>query len=241
MKRFFEVSVLLALALVVGGTAWSQDDRSARQDTGGEGEDHFVYEPPGGGIEIVAFLEAVSRAAGISIVYDPQDPRFTRQKLDLTSRQQVPRDRVLDWARSILMSQKIVLVRTGSVGDTLFTAVDDSHPAATSRPEFLSERELAQLSTRGVGRLNDVPSEQALIAADYAPVVWSMKKIVAEMDHAAAEARGMAVAVEEEAAPVEIHNRIENYEHMLVGSRTETAAKYFSARISQLRSEHGIR
>jgi len=168
--------------------------------------------PKEGGWEIEELFRTIAEYTGESIVYDPQAPQIARKKIEFVGTQTVPKDQLFAWFQSLLSFQRLILVPVGPEGHEQWMALDLNASQITNRPIFVEEDEienwsdrdgvyivttitvknmgdtsrarnaLAQLSTRQIGRINDVPGNRSFVVADFAPVVASMYRLLKAMD-----------------------------------------------------------
>ncbi len=176
------------------------------------GDDIIQITPKQGGWDIEELFRTISEYTGQSIVYDPASPQIRGRKIEFVGVQSVPRAALFEWFQSLLSFQRLVLVPVGPTGHEQWMALDVNAPQITNRPIFVSEEQLeewadrdgvyivstittkwltdtsrarnalAQLSTRQIGRINDVPGNLAFVVGDFAPVVASMYRLLKAMD-----------------------------------------------------------
>ncbi|MHC4862114.1 MAG: hypothetical protein ACYTDY_18695, partial [Planctomycetota bacterium] len=185
----------------------------------------------------------------------------------------VPKSKVFAWCRSVLFFHRTVLIPTGPREGNLWSVLDVNAPQVQSHPEYVPAAELgawkdrdgayivtvislthladtararnalAQLTTRQVGRVNDVPATRSFVVADFAPVAHAMWVMLQKMDEEAAKAPPppkKKLPPQPPASPeVAMKVELQRYEKMLEGSRTETAARYFLSLIEELRAKLG--
>ncbi|MHC4473694.1 MAG: secretin N-terminal domain-containing protein, partial [Planctomycetota bacterium] len=167
--------------------------------------------PKDGGWVITELFATISQYTGESIVFDPVNPAM-KKKIQFEGVQTVPREKLFEWFQSLLSFHRLILVPVGPDEHEQWMALDVNAPQIQSRPIFLAEDEildwgdrdgvyvvttitvknltdtsrarnaLAQLTTRQIGRINDVPGNLAFVVADFAPVVASMYKLLRAMD-----------------------------------------------------------
>jgi len=175
-------------------------------------DDLIQITPMKDGWDIEELFRTISEYTGESIVYDPASPQIRGRKIAFVGTQSVPRDRLFAWFQSLLSFQRLVLVPVGPAGHEQWMALDLNAPQITNRPIFVPENEIedwadrdgvyivstitvrnltdtsrarnavAQLSTRQIGRINDVPGNLAFVVGDFAPVVASMYRLLKAMD-----------------------------------------------------------
>jgi hypothetical protein len=184
-------------------------------------------------------------------------PQIRGLEIQLNSVQELKHGEVLDWARTMLSYYRLMLVPAGRAEERLYHCVDVHSTAATARPIYVPESELddwkhrdgayitttifvkkirdmsplrsalAQLSTRQIGRVNEVPGSRAFVIGEFAPVAWNMLQLVRAAD---IEDSGII-------RPGGVIGDLERYEELLATCHTETAAAYFRERIVELRKE----
>ena len=177
-----------------------------------EKDDLIQITPRKDGWDIEELFKTISEYTGESIVFDPASPQIRGRKIAFVGTQTVPRDRLFEWFQSLLSFQRLVLVPVGPTGYEQWMALDLNAPQITNRPIFVPENEIedwadrdgvyivstitvknltdtsrarnavAQLSTRQIGRINDVPGNLAFVVGDFAPVVASMYRLLKAMD-----------------------------------------------------------
>ena len=175
-------------------------------------EEIIQVQPKEGGWHLEELFRTISAYTEQSIVYDPQSPLIKGRKVELVGVQEVPREKLFEWFQSLLSFQRLILVPVGPENHEQWMALDVNAPQIQSRPIFVSENQimemadrdgvyvvttitvknltdtsrarnaLAQLSTRQIGRINDVPGNLAFVVADFAPVVASMYQLLKAMD-----------------------------------------------------------
>jgi len=180
-------------------------------------EDVWTLPPKPGGHEVEEFLSMLAGATDRAFLFDPQSPQIARKKIEFAGAQEVPRDRLFSWGRSVLRFHRLILVPVGPSDGNLYMVVDANSPQVTQRPVFVPEGDLhewadedgayitttitlehltdtsrarnalAQLCTRTVGRVNDVPDARSFVVTDFAPVVCAMEEALRRMDEKAAE------------------------------------------------------
>jgi general secretion pathway protein D len=168
--------------------------------------------PKQGGWDVEELFRTISEYTGQSIVYDPANPQIRQKKIEFVGVQRVPRGKLFDWFQSLLSFQRLILVPVGPSGHEQWMALDLNAAQITNRPIFVSEdrleewedrdgvyivstittkfltdtsrarNALAQMATRQIGRINDVPGNLAFIVGDFAPVVVSMYRLLRAMD-----------------------------------------------------------
>lgn len=203
MKKVISVLILLLLTspAVFAQAAGEEDKDSLIQIT-----------PKKDGWDIAELFTTISEYTGQSIVFDPASPQIRGRKIEFVGTQTVPRDRLFEWFQSLLSFQRLVLVPVGPTGHEQWMALDLNAPQITNRPIFVAEDDIlnwadrdgvyivstitvqnltdtsrarnavAQLSTRQIGRINDVPGNLAFVVGDFAPVVASMYRLLKAMD-----------------------------------------------------------
>ena len=262
MNRTTKFLVLAALGMCVA--AMPAVSQEAAKDAGGE---VWVLEPAEGGILLADLLTAVAEVTDVPIVYDPASP-LLKQKVKFLETVRVPRDEVFRWLQSVLVFSRIVLVPIGPGRDWMVKDLND--PMAFAHPTYVPEAEieewkdrdgvyivstvrlnhlkdttrarnaLAQLSTRAAGRVNDVPNARAVVIGDYAPVVYSMWKLLKAMDveeidePALAAPRGGAASPSARGGK---SSQVTYYEGLLAKCQTAAAAQYFLNRIQEILAE----
>ena len=194
------VFFLAVLCLAAGALAQEAED------------DLVQITPQAGGWEIEQLFRTISEYTGQSIVFDPASPQIRGRKIEFVGTQTVPRSKLFEWFQSLLSFQRLVLVPVGPVNHVQWMALDLNAPQITNRPIFVAEDDLesfadrdgvyivstitvknltdtsrarnalAQLSTRQIGRINDVPGNLAFVVGDFAPVVASMNRLLRAMD-----------------------------------------------------------
>jgi len=177
-----------------------------------DGEELIQITPKEGGWEIEQLFRTIAEYTGESIVYDPQAPQIARKKIEFVGTQTVPKKDLFAWFQSLLSFQRLILVPVGPKDYEQWMALDLNASQITNRPIFVPEDEieawadrdgvyivstitvknmgdtsrarnaLAQLSTRQIGRINDVPGNMSFVVADFAPVVASMYRLLRAMD-----------------------------------------------------------
>lgn len=177
-----------------------------------KGKDLVQITPKEGGWKIEELFRTIAEYTGESIVYDPAAPQIARKTIEFVGTQVVPKDQLFSWFQSLLSFQRIILVPVGPRDFEQWMALDLNATSITNRPIFVQEDEienwadrdgvyivttitvknmgdtsrarnaLAQLSTRQIGRINDVPGNLSFVVADFAPVVASMFRLLRAMD-----------------------------------------------------------
>jgi hypothetical protein len=267
MKKAAAVLCVVLVALVLAGPAVSQVSK-------GKMEPGVEMTCPEGGVAIDEFFRNFKTYTDAKILFDPNNPG-RKKKVLWDGTVLVPKSKVFAWCRSVLFFHRIVLVPVGPREGNLWAALDVNAPQIQSHPEFVPAAELgawkdrdgayivsvitpkhiketsrvrnamAQLTTRQIGRVNDVPATRSFIVADFAPVVHSMWLMIAKMDEEIAKApppdpKRSKLGPQPPSSPeVDKRSRLAKYEKMLEGSRTETAARYFLSLVETLRSELG--
>lgn len=258
--------LLLVVALALLAVPASSQDRPAKDGM-------WTFTPDPQGIELESLVKVLEENTGATVLYDPASPQVRGRRIFIEGTVRIPRDRIFQWVRSVLSYHRLVLVPNGPRHSNGWALVDVNSPMVCSRPEYVAAGDLpqwedadgayivttvslahlddtararnalAQISTRQVGRINDVPQSRSFVIADFAPVVHSMWKMLCEMDAEAANrpARAEPVRQEVPAAPADpaarLRKEIESYEMKLVGSRTSHAAQYFLNLIQELRAK----
>lgn len=253
MKRtvMFGVLVVLSTCLVTVPAA-SQSRKVA--------DDVWEFIPEKGGVEITKLLDQLTQVADIRVSYDPRSAQLKDRKVLLQGTFRMPRSEMLDWVRSVLFANRIVLVPLGPQDQNTFSVEDTNSPNVTRRPVPVAAEDLdawkkkdgvyvistftlknlrdtsrlrnalSQISTQRVGRVNDTPESRALVVADWAPTVYAMWETVKRVDAAAPKSRAGAMKV----PGTQASQQLSRYEQSLVGSRTVLAAQYFLNRIQEL-------
>jgi hypothetical protein len=243
MARHLTLAALVLVAAAVAPVAAQEDAK-------------YTLEGKEGGWEIEVLLAKLAELPDLNVVYDPQSPQLARKKIEFEGRVNLTRQEFFDWLRSLLFFHRLVLVPIGPPNGSTYSVVDLNSPMVTQHPVHVPASELskwknrdgtyitttiqlkhltdtararnalAQICTRQIGRVNDNPSSQSFVIADFAPVVWAMAQILEGLDRDAATANPTAVAL--------VDPRIKNYEQKLAQCQTETAAAYFAERIKSL-------
>ena len=201
-----------------------------------------------GGWEIEELIRTVAEYTETTIVYDPKSPMIAGQRFEFTRLPDAPRERLFEWLRSLLSFKGLVLVPL--MGNE-WMVLETTAPQVRTRPIYVPEAELDEWSDRrgvylvssialarevdadramgaavhlltpGVGRVSRVSGHPLLVFADFAPNVAAMVRLAR-----AVEAEGEARA-----------RSLERYEELLAASTTETAARYFLARVEAIRKD----
>jgi general secretion pathway protein D len=207
MMRSRFLLLLLGTCLLTATTAFAQEPPAADDE-----KEVWEIAPDPEGVPIEKLFALIHENTGISIVYNPADPQVKNKRIFFTGRHRVPRDRIFDWLQAILSYQKLVLVPLGPKNYLQWAVLGVNDPAIANHPVWVPEEELhlwadrdgvyivttlrvnkltdttrarnalANLITRPVGRINDVPGTQAFVVGDFAPVVYSMARLVRAMD-----------------------------------------------------------
>ncbi len=208
----FALGLALGLALLAPPAAQAQEGEQEGKGVEQTEPGLIQITPKEGGWDIIELFRTISEYTGQSIVYDPNAPQIRGKKITFEGVQTVPRDRLFEWFQSLLSFQRIILVPVGPTGHEQWMALDTNAPQIMNRPIFVPEEEieqwadrdgvyivstitvknltdtsrarnaLAQLSTRQIGRINDVPGNLAFVVGDFAPVVASMYRLLRAMD-----------------------------------------------------------
>jgi len=243
MTRHLMLAALVLVAVVVAPVTAQEDAK-------------YTLEGKDGGWEVEELLAKLATLPGLKLVYDPQSPLITRAKIGLEGRVDLDGEEYFDWIRSVLFQHRLVMVPIGTSKENTYSLVDLNSAAITSHPVHVPASELlnwkhkdgayimttiqlknlkdtsrarnalAQVSTRQVGRINDNPTSQSFVIADFAPVVWVMAQILEGLDRDAAIADPNALTLRDP--------QIKSYEQKLTQCHTETAAAYFIERIRSL-------
>lgn len=210
--------------------------------------------PKDGGWLVADMVRTVAAYTDQKILYEPEHPAVRGKKISWEGTWEVPPDRLFRWFRAVLSSQRLILVPLGPRESGVWQLAEVNSAQAESHPEYVPESELsdwkdadgcyitttitvenltetsrarnalAQMSSRPLGKVNDVPDADAFVIADFAPIVWAMAEHIRKMDAAAAAAKPVPDA----------GRRREELEQHLVGSRTEKAAEYFIEELRKL-------
>lgn len=267
MKRVGVVLCVVLGALVVAAPAAPQ---AAGKAVGKEAV--VEMKCPEEGMVITEFLEYIRANTDAKILLDPNNPAV-RKKFHWKGSVKVPKSKVFAWCRSVLYFHRMVLVPTGPREGNLWSVLDVNAPQIQSHPEYVPAAELetwkdrdgayivtvislkhladtararnalAQLTTRQIGRINDIPATRSFVVADFAPVAHAMWVMLTKMDEEAAKApppKKKKLPPQPPPSPeVAMKIELQRYEKMLEQSRTETAARYFLSVIETLRSKLG--
>jgi hypothetical protein len=211
-----------------------------------------TYSMPPGGITVAEFLPVIAEKAGVAITYEPGHSDLLRK---LAARRPVtlPPDEFFVWARSLLMTQRVVLVSVGPEGAKTWAAVGinshtsqaglayvpaDEVPSWADRGGALiatcfhfdhlsdvprARRSIACLLTHDLGRASDIPLSRTLVVLDFAPMVATAKEILDRLDQDAAETEPAVLAARD---PL-----VDRYEKLLVRCEQEEAAEMLVERI----------
>lgn len=234
----------LVLAAVIAAPVTAQDGKK------------YTLEPKEGGWEVSQLLAKLASLPDVTVQYDPQSPQIARKKIRVEGTIELEAPEFFVWIRAVLFQNRLVLVPIGPEEAHTFSVVDLNSTQISSHPVHVPEAEiekwanrdgayitttitlkhlhetsrarnaLAQLCTRQVGRINDVPSTRSFVVSDFAPVVASMYRLLMAMEKEAAATEPALRAAKD---PV-----IQQYERLLASCHTETAAKYFISRIEAL-------
>ena len=271
MKLVKPLLFVALAAMLIATPAASQDSITVKKEEDGK----FQFTPNPKGDEIKAFIDIIVNETSASVVFDPASPQVRGRKIEIKGPVTIERKSVFDWVRSVLSFQRLILVPTGPRQANTWMLVDLNAPQITNHPEYVPEDELeawadkdgayivstitmkhlgdtsrarnavAQLSTRQIGRINDIPQTRSFIVGDFAPVVVSMWKLLKSMDEEAGK-----LSPEERAKldprrrtpkpakqPSTIEQLIEKYEQRLMGCQTPHAAQYFLSKILELNTK----
>ena len=243
MKKFAAI-VLIVFAVLAPLPPGTFPDGMA--DDQPDPEDLVISDEKHGGWEIEELLRTIAEYMDIAIEYDPESPRIAGRKIEFIGAQTVPKERLIEWIRSLLLFQGIVLVE---VNEGHWLALDMPVPLETNRPVFVPEDEVGEWKDRkGVfivssvtlsraadadralgalgniltpkfGQVHRVAGTTLLVLGDFAPKVAAMVR----------SARAIEASSSQRSA------ELRRYERLLAASTTETAARYFLARIEELR------
>jgi hypothetical protein len=259
------LSLALLAAVLIAAPAASQDSTAMKDAEVLK----FQFTPAPGGDEIEVYLDILARETPATIISDPASPQLRGRKIELIGPVTLAKKDVFDWARSVLTFQRLILVPTGPRQANTWMVLDMNAPQITNHPEFVPQDELgewtdrdgayivstltmthltdtsrarnalAQLSTRQVGRINDVPQTNSFIVADFAPVVVAMWKLLGKMDEEAGKIPPEEREKLDPRQPAEkpeptLEREVEKYEQRLMGAQTSQAAQYFLQKILEL-------
>lgn len=267
--KFAKPLLLIALAAVlIAGPAVSQGIVRPADPVGPK----FHFVPKDGGNSIEEFLQIIVENTKATIIYDPASPQLRGRKIELLGPVALDQNNVFDWVRSVLSFQRLILVPTGPRQANTWMVLDMNAPQITNHPEYVPQDELglwedkdgayivstltmkhiadtararnaiAQLSTRQIGRINDVPQTNSFIIADFAPVVVSAWKLLNKMDEEAAkippeEREKLDPRRRAPPEPTTMEQQVEKYEQRLMGAQTPHAAQYFLSKILELNTK----
>lgn len=268
-----KIAVLMALfAALLVAPAVSQEAPAKKEATAASGV--WKVSPKEGGWEVTDLLEMLKKETGASVVYDSNSPQIRGRKIQFKGEVEVPRERIFAWLQALLSFHRLILVPVGAEESNCWALYDLNSPQVTSRPIYVQEDEidkwadrdgvyvvttvslkhltdtsrarnaLAQLSTRQIGRINDVPGANSFVIGDFAPVVASMKQLLTRMDQDAKDApvqpapspRAPTGYVKKPDTKSETRKAIERYEQLLADSQTSNAAQYFLGKIALLQA-----
>ena len=268
MKLLKPLLLIVLAAVLVAAPAASQDTVTDKKADDGK----FHFTPRDGGAHIEEFLQFIVDNTDATLIYDPASPQLRGRKIEMKGPVTLPKKDVFDWVRSVLSFQRLILVPTGPRQANSWMVLDMNAPQITNHPEFVPANELAawadkdgayivttitmkhltdtararnalaQLSTRQIGRINDVPQTRSFIIGDFAPAVVSMWKLLMKMDE---EAGKIPPAEREKLDPRRraakpkstLAQQVEKYEQRLMGCQTMQASQYFLSRIRELSTE----
>jgi len=249
-------------AVLIAAPAASQDATAAK-------DGKFTYTPDPSGEDVTDFLNIITRETPATILLDPSSPQIRGRKIHLLGPVTMDRKDVFNWVRSVLSFQRLVLVPNGPRSTDTWMVLDLNAPQITNRPEYVKSEDLAawedrdgvyivttitlkhlldtarvrnaiaQLSTRQIGRINDVPETRSFVIGDFAPVVVAEWRLLQAMDEEAgkippAERAKLDPRRKKPAPKSTIEQQIEKYEQRLMGSQTPHAAQYFLSKILEL-------
>jgi general secretion pathway protein D len=207
MMRSCLTAAVLAMLVFSAGIVSAQEPTAPAPE-----DDIWEYSPPADGVELEALFKIIHDNTGVSIVYNKNDPALKSKRVTFTGNYQVPRSRIFDWLQAVLSYQKLVLVPIGPTNYKQWALLNLSDPAIANHPVYVPEAELqewadrdgvfivttftvnklrdttrarnalANLVTRPIGRIQDVPGTQSFVVGDYAPVVCSMARLIKAMD-----------------------------------------------------------
>ena len=257
--------LVLLSTLLVGGPARSQ-----------EAEEKWTFTPAPGGTEIVKIIDMLEKETGVNVLLDPAAPQIRGRKIEIKGTMTIPRSKIFSWVRSILSFQRLILAPVGPREGNTWQLCDLNAPQVTNHPEWVPADELAdwadkdgayivsvitlkhledtsrarnalaQLSTRQIGRINDIPQTRSFVIGDFAPVVVAAWRMLTLMDDEAAkmtpEDRKRLDAIRRPTPKAqdtrsETEKKIDSYERLLASSNTSHAAQYFLTRILELKTE----
>ena len=269
--RYAKVGAVLAVAaLFLTVPAISQE-----LAVSGKAEDLYRFMPGKGGDDIETLVEIIEKETDVAIVLDPNSPQVRGRKITVKGVVTIPRKKIFHWMQSLFSFHRLIFVPVGPKEGNVYALHDMNSPQITTRPIHVPEAEiekwadrdgvyivttvslkhlsdtsrarnaLAQLSTRQIGRINDIPQSRSFVIGDFAPVVYAQWKLLKEMDLVAATApplpqavRGAVRGAKAVAAPKsEGQQAIERYEQLLSTSVTANAAQYFLAQIAIVRAQ----
>jgi hypothetical protein len=260
------LGLAILAALLLAAPAVSQDAPESRHT----GEKMFTFTPAPNGNDVEQLLEILEKSTPVTLIYDPSSPQIRGRKCTVKGEVTIPESEIFGWVRSLLFFQRLVLVPTGPRRANAWMVVDFNNPSLATHPEYVPEAELldwerrdgayivttitmknlsdtararnalAQLTTRQVGRINDIPQTRSFVIADFAPVAVACWRMLKTMDDEA----GKLTPEEREALdprtrqkpPVKTTDQqlLDKYEQRLMGSQTSQAAQYFLSKILEL-------
>ena len=232
----------------------------------------YTFTPNPSGDELTDFLSIITQETSATILLDPSSPQIRGRKIHLQGPVTIDREDIFHWVRSVLTFQRMILVPNGPRDANTWMLLDLNAPQITARPEYVPSEELAawedrdgvyivttitlkhlsdtararnavaQLSTRQIGRINDVPETKSFVIGDFAPVVVAAWKLLMSMDEAAGKIppaeRAKSDPLRKKPAPKStIEQQIEKYEMRLMGCQTPQAAQYFLSKLIELNTQ----
>ncbi len=252
-------------AVLIAAPAASQEATTAK-------DGKYTFTPNPSGDELTDFLNIITKETSNTILLDPSSPQIRGRKIHLQGPVTIDRKDIFNWVRSVLTFQRIVLVRSGPREASTWMVLDINAAQVTARPEYVPAEELAewedkdgvyivttitlkhlsdtsrarnavaQLSTRQIGRINDIPETRSFVVGDFAPVVVAAWKLLMSMDEEAAKipAEERAKSDSRRKKPASkntTEQQIEKYEMRLMGCQTPHAAQYFLSKILELNTK----
>jgi len=232
-------------AVLIAAPAASQDATAAK-------DGKFTYTPDPSGEDVTDFLNIITRETPATILLDPSSPQIRGRKIHLLGPVTMDRKDVFNWVRSVLSFQRLVQITNRPEyvksedlaawedrdGVYIVTTITLKHLLDTARVR----NAIAQLSTRQIGRINDVPETRSFVIGDFAPVVVAEWRLLQAMDEEAgkippAERAKLDPRRKKPAPKNTIEQQIEKYEQRLMGSQTPHAAQYFLSKILELNTK----
>jgi type II secretory pathway component GspD/PulD (secretin) len=262
MKASACVAAVLALVFVLGVSGVPAQEQAELNV--------WVLPAAAEGYSLSDLIQKVGDVTGETIVFNPQDPQVRSRKVYFTGEQRIARERVFDWFRSMLTYHKLVVVPLGPQGRPQWAILNMNDPSIALHPVYVPEEELepwsdrdgayivtvlsvkhlqdttrarnalANLISRPVGRINDVPGTRSFVVGDFAPVVYAMHRLLRSMDKPGViPALPMPSRGTRQPQPTvdPVRKEITRLETLLANSETEVAAEYFIERLEELRGD----